>query len=215
MLLALLAIRILMNKEIIIKRPKQQRSKAKFDAILAACPKVLSEFGFKKATTANIALEADVGIGTVYDYFSNKEAIIIAYIDNKLTDALATVASKAKDSDRPAKQVLEALLIEGVRFAVQERLVIQAIFLNMSAYLSQIDLHESRDKIFEIAANFAENQEVRADIQNFDLLMYSLTNIMLGFQFRLSVLNDESFEQEEIVSELMAIIGPMVLREST
>ena len=85
-------------KEIIINKPQQIRSKAKFEAVLQALPRVLQELGYHKTTTARLAVEADISIGSLYDYFSCKEAIFIAYVDFELEKALEEVGFQARHS---------------------------------------------------------------------------------------------------------------------
>ena len=57
------------------KTPRQARSKATVDAILAAATRVLLEIGYDKASTNKIADVAGVGVGSLYEYFPGKEAI--------------------------------------------------------------------------------------------------------------------------------------------
>lgn len=58
-----------------VRRPTQARSKATFQAILEAAAQVLRAEGLGGTTTARIAERAGVSIGTLYQYFPNKEAI--------------------------------------------------------------------------------------------------------------------------------------------
>ncbi len=57
------------------KTPTQARAKATWNAILEAAARVLVQRGYEKATTDRIAERAGVGIGSLYEYFPNKEAI--------------------------------------------------------------------------------------------------------------------------------------------
>ncbi|MGX1197442.1 TetR/AcrR family transcriptional regulator [Parvibaculum sp. MBR-TMA-1.3b-4.2] len=58
------------------KRPKQARSQASFDAMLDATARLLARRGYEELTTNRIAEQAGVGIGTLYDFFPNKEALV-------------------------------------------------------------------------------------------------------------------------------------------
>ncbi len=60
------------------KEPKQRRSRATVDAILTATAQVLVDRGYDKATTNQIAKRAGVSIGSLYQYFPNKEALVTA-----------------------------------------------------------------------------------------------------------------------------------------
>jgi AcrR family transcriptional regulator len=58
------------------RRPAQARSAATFDAILVATERVLGETGLAAFNTNRVAEVAGVSVGTLYQYFPNKESLI-------------------------------------------------------------------------------------------------------------------------------------------
>ena len=58
------------------KSPTQQRARVTVDGILEAAQLIISKEGYDYATTNHIAEIAGVSIGTVYQYFPRKEAIV-------------------------------------------------------------------------------------------------------------------------------------------
>tara|TARA_B110001450_G_scaffold213874_1_gene206429 strand:+ start:2819 stop:3403 length:585 start_codon:yes stop_codon:yes gene_type:complete len=66
-----------MNTEYLRKKPKQMRSKLMFDNILEASTRVLEEVSFEKFTTNRVAEAAGISIGSLYQYFPNKQSILI------------------------------------------------------------------------------------------------------------------------------------------
>lgn len=56
--------------------PSQARGQRRFDQILDAAEAVFSEVGFEASTTNDIAKRADTSIGSLYQFFPNKEAIL-------------------------------------------------------------------------------------------------------------------------------------------
>ena len=62
------------------KLPRQARSQAMVEAMLDATARILIRAGREAATTNAIALEAGVSIGSLYQYFPNREAIIAALV---------------------------------------------------------------------------------------------------------------------------------------
>ena len=63
------------------RTPKQERSRATVDAILQAAARVLVAGGYDDMHTNRIVEVAGVGIGSLYEYFPNKDALIIALTD--------------------------------------------------------------------------------------------------------------------------------------
>jgi AcrR family transcriptional regulator len=79
------------------KRPRQARAQATVSAILEATIQVLEREGLEAATTTRIAEAAGVSIGTLYQYFSHRDAILDALQDVEFERALALVQTVLSD----------------------------------------------------------------------------------------------------------------------
>ncbi|MCF4097832.1 TetR/AcrR family transcriptional regulator [Maritalea mediterranea] len=93
------------------KRPRQARARVTVDAILQASTRILQKQGLEKFNTNHIADVAGVSVGTLYQYFPSKDAILIELIRQKrsqLSDALADAA--AQSADLTLEQALDNLL---------------------------------------------------------------------------------------------------------
>jgi len=76
------------------KSPVQARSTASVDAILEATIQVLLQVGKERLTTTRVAKRAGVSVGTLYQYFPNKSALLQAALRRHLdevTDAIELV----------------------------------------------------------------------------------------------------------------------------
>jgi AcrR family transcriptional regulator len=62
------------------KKPRQSRSKATVDAIIEAAAQVLASHGLVGFNTNIVAQRAGVSIGSLYQYFPNKDALMVALI---------------------------------------------------------------------------------------------------------------------------------------
>ncbi|WP_299491377.1 helix-turn-helix domain-containing protein, partial [uncultured Gordonia sp.] len=69
------------------RRPSQERSRRKFDTMLAVARDLLIEVGFESMTCEEIAARADVPIGTLYQFFANKY-VIVCELDRQDTVAV-------------------------------------------------------------------------------------------------------------------------------
>lgn len=70
-----------------IRKPKQKRAIIKFDKIISAGFKLICESGYYNINTAEIAKEAGVSTGIIYQYFSDKHDILMAGLE-KYGDAI-------------------------------------------------------------------------------------------------------------------------------
>ena len=67
------------------KKPVQARSKESVRAILEATAQVFEQYGYAAGTTNRIAERAGVSIGTLYQYFPNKESLAVALLEDHLS----------------------------------------------------------------------------------------------------------------------------------
>jgi AcrR family transcriptional regulator len=73
------------------KTAVQARSRATVDAILEATARILVRDGYDRASTNRIADKAGVSIGSLYQYFPGKEALVAAVINRHNRDLMAVV----------------------------------------------------------------------------------------------------------------------------
>ncbi|MBU9766854.1 TetR/AcrR family transcriptional regulator [Mycobacterium sp. TNTM28] len=71
------------------KQPRQHRSAETRQRILAAAARVFAEYGYAAGTTNRIAAAADLSIGSLYQYFPNKDAILSALTDLHIDAGIA------------------------------------------------------------------------------------------------------------------------------
>jgi len=84
------------------KHASQERSRATVDALIEATARILVREGFDRASTNRIAEVAGVSVGSLYQYYPGKEALVAAVIDRHhqeimqvVRGALAEVASQS------------------------------------------------------------------------------------------------------------------------
>ena len=93
------------------KRPRQQRSKATVDTILEATARVLKKQGFDGLSTNAVAAQAGVSIGSLYQYFPNKEALVAKLIDRHMEDMNAAIfAELTRVAVMPIAQAARAVV---------------------------------------------------------------------------------------------------------
>ena len=79
------------------KRPTQRRAHETVAAILQAAARIFVRHGYAGATTNRIAETAGVSIGSLYEYFPNKDAILVVLVERHLSDGEAMLGEVAAD----------------------------------------------------------------------------------------------------------------------
>ena len=93
------------------KIPRQARAHATVEAILTAAAQVLVRGGLDDLTTARVAERAGVSIGSLYQYFPNKQALAAAVVDDCTERFLREFADAiASRSNRTLHEAAETIL---------------------------------------------------------------------------------------------------------
>ncbi len=116
-----------------IKRriPRQARAAETVAAILEATAQVLEAGGLAALTTNAVAARAGVSIGTLYQYFDGKDAILLELARREMTDTVNRLAREALPAGRaPEERVRAAVraILDAFRGRMRARkAVVQAI----------------------------------------------------------------------------------------
>jgi len=97
------------------KSPVQARSAATVEAIQEATIQVLLNGGAERLTTTRVAARAGASVGTLYQYYPNKQALLFAVLERHLSNVSGAVEaacehSRGKPLAQLAKHVVEAFV---------------------------------------------------------------------------------------------------------
>jgi AcrR family transcriptional regulator len=95
------------------RSPRQARAKQTIDVVVEAAARVFTEVGLEQATTNRIAEVAGVSVGSLYQYFPSKHALLSAIFDReseRLQQAFLRIAGERGLDDVPA--VIRAYVAE-------------------------------------------------------------------------------------------------------
>jgi AcrR family transcriptional regulator len=97
------------------KTASQRRSRATVEALVEATARILIKEGFARASTNKIAATAGVSIGSLYQYFPSKEALVAAVIERHAQE-LSEVARDTflKVASRPIDIAVRELVAAGI-----------------------------------------------------------------------------------------------------
>jgi AcrR family transcriptional regulator len=118
------------------KQPTQERSKQTVAAILEATFRVLDEVGGDGLTTTRVAEIAGVSVGTLYQYFPNRDALINALLADHLERSIAAVERECEacielPREVAVERVVRAFLAEKATRADNARIMNKAFGVGM------------------------------------------------------------------------------------
>lgn len=78
------------------KQPVQARARATVDTLLEATTRILASEGYEAVTTNRVAEVAGVSIGSLYEYFPNKQSLVAAALARVMREIAAEVTQSLR-----------------------------------------------------------------------------------------------------------------------
>lgn len=163
------------------KKPQQRRSRVTIDTIFEATIQVLLANGLDKITTIQIADRAGVSIGTLYQYFPNKRALLAAVVKRHVGEVVdVTIAACESMHGKTIGEMCAAMMNAFVDAKTRRPEVSRALYLPSAAVNADAIVKEESSRC-AVAVN--------------DMLMTA---------------SDAKFAQAQMVSRVLigSIVGP-------
>ncbi len=130
-----------MNDDLTMRKvPQQKRSKERVDHILSVAETLFAQFGYDSVTTNQIAERAGVSVGSLYQFFPNKDALKEALINRYLEEMRQDKFSL--NTNQPISRIVREMV--GSTFAFSQR---HAGFHNL--FLSQFASARLHEQVME------------------------------------------------------------------
>ena len=192
------------------KGPQQARSRETVRAILDAATRVLSQEGYDRASTNRIAAVAGVSIGSLYQFFPNKEAIFVALrkrFFEELTEVFQAEAPRLRGQRESLRVGLELVLRARRKNRMLHRALDEQLpfSVGFDDTLHQLALHLARDRFSDLpAAVRPADREMTARI---------CVTVLDAVTRMASVQYPEYLDSEEFVDEVTELLWRFVYRD--
>lgn len=194
------------------RTPVQARSRARVDAILDAADAVFLEMGYAAATTNHVAARAGTSIGSLYRFFPDKEALLVA-LANRYGQRMHAIAVTVTPPD-PRGQTLARLVENGID-TFNAFLVASPGFATIMEQGNNPALREGRAAHESAMAALirASQSRVAGGIPAAELdVIVEVTQVVLGVLQGLSVSRDEAFRTHVVAEAKRMVTGYLARR---
>ena len=161
------------------KRASQERSRATVDALIEATARVLVREGYDNASTNRIAEVAGVSIGSLYQYFPSKEALVAAVIDRH-AQQVAQVTRKAVV--KMAASPIEAAAREFVSVAINAHRVNPKLHAVLSEQIPRVGRLENIEanlrEGYTLVRGYLEARRDEIDVADLDLAAFMCVTVV-------------------------------------
>jgi AcrR family transcriptional regulator len=184
------------------KTPRQARSQATVAAIVDACGQVLAHGSYETLTTNHISERAGVSIGTLYEYFPNREAIVAALAADfcaRLVDRMQQALVETVGMDDLAG--VEHLLAAGVG-ALGARDCVFKVLLRETPFVAQLPVfHQAREALTELCQTIRVGSADRLNLPAPQADAWLISQMLFAAMLEIAFLEDET-QREPLLHEL-------------
>ena len=187
----------------------QQRSRSTIEDVLTAAAQVFEAHGYAAGTTNRIAERASVSIGTLYQYFPNKESLAVALLERHLGDGMRSMADWVASCIAEPRGLHETLhiFVEGMLDLHADRPRLLHMLLEetpLPARLHDALLHAERDAAKTVAGLLSVHPEVRR--KNLERASHLAVQTVETLTHRFAAHPDQGMSRRAFATELVAML---------
>jgi AcrR family transcriptional regulator len=193
------------------KWPTQSRSRATFDALLDATARILEEHGWEELTTNGVAERAGASIGTLYEYFPDRETLVALLVDRearRILDALE--ASRDSVLAKPL-EVAMRLWLEAMFAELEARRDLIAVLLTDVGFLARLPVAtEFPARLVAIAARGGGDRREEIALDGMPSVFFLLTNMLRGAYLAMLLRPPPGISRAAMLDDLTTLVMRML-----
>lgn len=185
--------------KIIVKAPTQERSRQTVATILDACARLLVSEGFYSITTDKIAKEANVSIGSLYQFFGNKESVVQALVKNIVEEDKRLMTEKMRPiSPLPPEQRIRAMVEAAIEITrrnsdLRSKLTTIQYYVADASYISEFI------RFYKDVVRYNLPQIPGRDMDN---VAYIMVNAFIGLTNSMAIDKPSAIHDPALASEI-------------
>ena len=183
------------SRKDIRKHPKQERAKHTVDAILRATAHILAEHGYEGASTNRIAEKAGVSIGSLYQYFPDKESLVVAVLMQLHTHDRELIEERLQTLKNATLEEIVRSIVVALLAAFSERVKLRRVMFYETPRKRRLEqVNALKEYLVERMHGFLRARPEYSQRDDLEMKLYILLNSVEA------VLNSASLEPEKYLS---------------
>jgi AcrR family transcriptional regulator len=163
------------------KTASQERSRATVDAILEATARILIKEGFDKASTNRVAEVAGVSIGSLYQYFPSKDALVAALIERHGEDIRRTIGDEMAQAVKlPIETGIPKLIAAAIKSHRIDPKLHRALTEQIPRLGHQKNIDAHKQEYFGLFRAYLESREREIRVRDIDLATFICVTTIEG-----------------------------------
>lgn len=186
------------------KTPRQERSRALVGSLLEATARVLVRHGAAGLTTNRVAAEAGVSVGSLYQYFPDKHALLAGLVEALGERMAATLAALGRSLADVPTDVAIRRIVEGALAATRENAELHRALA--AARPQGLDAYERMNRrLTDVLAEWIAGRQL--DVEDPTLVAYTIVTALDGLTDHALVHRPELLESPRYARVLERLVA--------
>jgi AcrR family transcriptional regulator len=189
------------------KQPRQDRSRATIEAILTATARILKRDGFDRASTNRIAAAAGVSVGSLYQYFPSKEALVSALIERHMGEMNGEiVAELGRVASLPLKQAVRQMVALMLRAHAVDPALHRVLIEQVPRVGGMGRLQEVERQVFRVVRSYLELHRAELRVKDVDLAAFVVVQTVEALTHGFTLYHPQKLSEPALRDEITDLV---------
>ena len=189
------------------KRPRQERSRATIDAILTATARILKHDGFDRASTNRIAAAAGVSVGSLYQYFPSKEALVAALVEQHMEEMMGEiVAGLGRVATLPLKDAVRSMIALMLRAHAVDPALHRVLIEQVPRVGRMGRLQEVERQVFKVVRGYLTAHRDQLRVKDLDLAAFVVVQTVEALTHGFTLYHPQKLSEPALRDEIAELI---------
>ena len=205
------------SKSTVRKEPRQARAQATVGAILEATQQILDREGLDAATMSHIAEVAGVSVGSIYQYFSHRDAILNALQDREFGRALELVQELLADDNlaQTPEQTVTAV-VRGLAQLYRACPGLHRVLTIEGLRVAQADrVHAFDLRVIEVVRHFLQATSVPMRPKNLDAAAFVVVQAVRATMLAGLLERPPGLDEPTLIQEVVDLVLCYLVRQDS
>lgn len=205
------------SKSNVRKEPRQARAQATVGAILEATVQILDRDGLEAATMAHIAEVAGVSVGSIYQYFSHRDAILNALQDREFARALTLVQELLADGNltQTPEQTVTAV-VRGLAQLYRACPGLHRVLTIEGLRVAQADrVHAFDLRVIEVVRHFLQASSAPMRPKNLDAAAFVVVQAVRATMLACLLERPPGLDERALIQEVVDLVLCYLVRQDS
>lgn len=197
------------------KRPQQERSQQMVNTLLEATEKCISKYGLDAVTTPKIADMAGVSVGSLYQYFDDKQALIEALIERGTHDVVKALQALITQIESDS---LEEIVKQSIEYGFSLLRQSDGLYLEIVRNWHRLPMQKMVDVMQSFSLDFGRlfftKHYQTHSIQNLHVKFFIIVNSTLFTMMQYMSGQNSMINQDDLAQELTEMIVSYLQQEA-